>query len=596
MNLNRHRLHRYALFLAFVLLLCLNLALPLSGLLADSWTSLDDSVEGTGPQQFAYSGSGWQHCADCGDWLFNKTRSWSASAGDTVTLKFSGTQLTFYGGMNPHGGRAIAIIDGGPETLISFYSPVEQGNQALWTSPRLPSGDHQFVLRVSGDKIAASLGFEVIVDRVAIQTGTPATISPASTRSNKLSTATPCPSSASQDVAPTFVPSGSTGYSGTLTPDVRTGRASTSGNPSQPVPCSTKTLIQIVPLDTGPAPTFLPCGTLSTATPDCWTKTAIAQVPSNTPSPTPTATQTLPPRPPAPVYATSHYVTTTDPGLLNQQGCDEATDEQQRGNLHALIILDFGDPKRSNGQYGAATMLKQGPRTPTFVTINDITQGVKDYLKGYWRCSSQTMKLTLAVGTTSGVSHQDSIFMLDNTQIEAHGKAWADMIIALDQYVTFHPRDDLGTTSYKSRFTVAGGMDIENWASPDKVRAWVDAFELETRSYPSIVYYDFGTCDGCDLSAPSSNISRYYNSANCAMLSGSNWCMDYWWYVSWGVRNAYPVPEIYNQDTNAYGWHNLSRFGVICGNTDANPGCWLPVILRKERSFSRVLRHSGTGV
>jgi O-glycosyl hydrolase len=130
-----------------------------------SISSIDDS-------QFSYSGTGWQHCAPCGDTnLFNDSNSWDNVAGDSATVSFTGTQVAFYGVLDPQHGIGAVSVDGGKETNLDFYSATRAGDHLMWTSPVLTNGAHTFKLRVTGTKNASSTGTYVVPDRVDVTAG-----------------------------------------------------------------------------------------------------------------------------------------------------------------------------------------------------------------------------------------------------------------------------------------------------------------------------------------------------------------------------------------------------------------------------------------
>jgi hypothetical protein len=131
-------------------------------------TTVDDSVQGTGANQFNYQGSGWRHCVNCGGELFNGTNSWNNVTGQVVTVTFTGRQITFFGVRDPRHGIGAVSIDGGPETTIDFFAANRAGNQAMFTSPLLAAGTHTFRLRVTGTRNAGSSDTFVVPDRVDI--------------------------------------------------------------------------------------------------------------------------------------------------------------------------------------------------------------------------------------------------------------------------------------------------------------------------------------------------------------------------------------------------------------------------------------------
>ena len=137
------------------------------------WITVDDALMGSGVNTFSYSGSGWSHCTGCGADLYGQSNSWDNTAGDYATVEFNGTQMRFYGVEDRGHGIGALSIDGGSETLIDFYAATRTGNQLMWTSPVLPSGDHVFKVRVTGTKNTSSTNSWVVPDRVDFrQSGT----------------------------------------------------------------------------------------------------------------------------------------------------------------------------------------------------------------------------------------------------------------------------------------------------------------------------------------------------------------------------------------------------------------------------------------
>ncbi len=80
--------------------------------------AIDDSVQGTGTNQFNYVGNGWQHCTDGCDGnpppaAYDGSNSWDNTINDYVTIAFNGTQIKFYGVVGPPHGIGAISIDGG---------------------------------------------------------------------------------------------------------------------------------------------------------------------------------------------------------------------------------------------------------------------------------------------------------------------------------------------------------------------------------------------------------------------------------------------------------------------------------------------------
>jgi hypothetical protein len=135
--------------------------------------TIDDSVEGTGPNQFNYVGSGWGHCTNgcngSGGNCYNGSWTKDNVAGDYMTVSFTGIRIQFYVVTGTYGGIGAISLDKGSETMVDFYSVSLLGNQLMWTSPTMPEGSHTFKLRVTGTKgDPNSKDSEVGVDRVDI--------------------------------------------------------------------------------------------------------------------------------------------------------------------------------------------------------------------------------------------------------------------------------------------------------------------------------------------------------------------------------------------------------------------------------------------
>lgn len=66
--------------------------------------------------------------------------SWSGTTNSYYQVRFNGTKIDLYGPRAPNHGIAAVSIDGGPETLVDFYSASRLDNILVWRSPVLASG------------------------------------------------------------------------------------------------------------------------------------------------------------------------------------------------------------------------------------------------------------------------------------------------------------------------------------------------------------------------------------------------------------------------------------------------------------------------
>ena len=141
---------------------------------APGTTIVDDSVTGTGQNQFNYSGGGWTHCTACNEpspaVFYNASQSWDSTTDDAAIVAFTGTQVVYYAVVGPTHGMAAVSIDGGSETIVDLYGKIKTGDVAVWTSPVIPSGSHTLKIRVAGNKNAASTSNVITLDHVNVIT------------------------------------------------------------------------------------------------------------------------------------------------------------------------------------------------------------------------------------------------------------------------------------------------------------------------------------------------------------------------------------------------------------------------------------------
>jgi hypothetical protein len=132
---------------------------------AQTVTTVDDAVVGTGQNQINYVGA-WTHVTgtsipNC----FNGTVSYTDTANDFATISFTGTQVKFYIAQRNNRGIAAVSIDGGPETNVDEYAAADAGDVLAFTSPTLAAGGHTFKVRNTGTHNPNSSGTRVDIDR-----------------------------------------------------------------------------------------------------------------------------------------------------------------------------------------------------------------------------------------------------------------------------------------------------------------------------------------------------------------------------------------------------------------------------------------------
>ncbi len=130
--------------------------------------TIDDSVMGTGQNQWNYVGSGWKSCTNCNETnptviFYATSQHWDKTTNDTATLIFTGTQIKFFGVTASWEGIGAVSIDSGVETDVDFYSVNKTGDVLLWTSPVLANGIHTFKLRIAADTYIAVDRAEILI-------------------------------------------------------------------------------------------------------------------------------------------------------------------------------------------------------------------------------------------------------------------------------------------------------------------------------------------------------------------------------------------------------------------------------------------------
>lgn len=213
----------------------------------------------------------------------------------------------------------------------------------------------------------------------------------------------------------------------------------------------------------------------------------------------------------APTPTTSRYVQTTNYNTLYNEGCSMGS-----AGLSGVVVLDFGQPWDQNGVHGVYTL------GSFWASPSQVESTAEAFLDGFWNCSGSTPFLHLAVGESNYGSEVTS----------AAGQTWAGVVNALNSYIS--------SKGYGSQEVARGAFDSEpGWNSYSVSAAQVNGYAGATSTY----YYDFGSADGCPP----------YGNCN------NNWGDGGLWYIAWGVKPAYTLPEIYYQ-ANATQWQTLSLY------------------------------------
>src|SRR5262249_46492237 len=131
-------------------------------------TSVDDSVQGSGSNQFQYTGTGWTHAASTSTMgTFDGTVSTDNVAGDFATMTFTGSQIKVYGNEASGYGSITISVDGGNAQTVSLANTTNspngqgEGDVLVYTLAGLGAGTHTLKFMNNGTATIA-------LDRVVI--------------------------------------------------------------------------------------------------------------------------------------------------------------------------------------------------------------------------------------------------------------------------------------------------------------------------------------------------------------------------------------------------------------------------------------------
>ena len=135
-------------------------------------TIVQDSVIGTGLNQIQYNGETWAVSVGFEDEVVNGLAvsvHASCVTGDSLTLRFRGSEVAVYGVNNQNHGMAEFVIDGGDPVVVDQYSRSREPGALFWRSPTLANGEHTLTMRVAGKKRDESTYFWIDIDHFEIR-------------------------------------------------------------------------------------------------------------------------------------------------------------------------------------------------------------------------------------------------------------------------------------------------------------------------------------------------------------------------------------------------------------------------------------------
>lgn len=267
-----------------------------------------------------------------------------------------------------------------------------------------------------------------------------------------------------------------------------------------------------------------------------------------------------------PGYTPSNYIQNVDAGSFWNAGCATAQliNSGQRAN-NEIVVLDFGQPYLSGGQYGVYTWVPN-----IFLTTTDVLVLTENWTGGFVTCTGSS-HVTLALGVNT-----DSKYVGTSTS-SPFGTAWASLINAANTYIA-----SVGQHAYINEIDAAIDVESQNtpslWADDAALYSFAKAYGAGT----SFKYYYFGDALGCSWSGYRTGVGGTCNASDFnASGKATLWfTQDDPWWLSWGAPPAYPLPQIYN-NTMALEWMYISEYGkyvqgrqpVFSGAMTENAAC-----------------------
>ncbi len=236
-------------------------------------------------------------------------------------------------------------------------------------------------------------------------------------------------------------------------------------------------------------------------------------------------------------YITANNATTS---WAYARGWEEGQ-ARQKDLSNSEVILDFGSQVPNQNE----TRL---PFHNGTISYSQTEAMAEQFAYGYYEGtgSDSTTILRLAVGSSN--DNVDGMYN-DLTNAYDGGFTWSQVVRTAYNWVQ--------TNGYGSQVNVWGGSDMETeFGGQTATLAWDNGY---TSNSNAVSYLDYGDAGGCSQTS--------YSSGNGYSCNGG-WNQYGVWDKSWGVRLAFPQPEIYHQ-ANADQWWNISRYGYYEQSSEA---------------------------
>jgi hypothetical protein len=123
--------------------------------------------------------AGWTKASTANPWSGNGaanapelpvTAQETYTAGETLTLPFRGTSISWIGYRGPDGGIATVQVDGGEPVQVDTYSPTIKYQAVVFTASGLADANHTLTITATGQRNEASSAPRIVVDAFDVMT------------------------------------------------------------------------------------------------------------------------------------------------------------------------------------------------------------------------------------------------------------------------------------------------------------------------------------------------------------------------------------------------------------------------------------------
>ncbi|SEO32161.1 beta-galactosidase [Actinacidiphila rubida] len=125
----------------------------------------------------AYTGS-WSHVGSEQNYTggdYQHTESFSSTAGDSVSVGFTGTGVKWISNLDGNHGTADVYLDGTKVKTVDLYAATKQNQYVAYQASGLASGAHTLKIVATGAKNPSSTGTFVTIDAIDVATGSAST-------------------------------------------------------------------------------------------------------------------------------------------------------------------------------------------------------------------------------------------------------------------------------------------------------------------------------------------------------------------------------------------------------------------------------------